>query len=824
MAHDDQDLDGQAEVSMTIEQTNALRISLGMKPLTEGKSTEKQQEAEENFAKHKDELAKKAARKDLIDTLAKEKAKAQRNVVLEGPTLGAASDEEDETGDSLAWVKRQREKDEKRKLKVKKKAALLARKKELELTEMDQAATSAYKASDLKGLRVDHDLEDVMAGGESILTLKDSTIAELEEEGDVLQSVQLADSERNRKNMDNKKKKGAYNVYDDDEFGNVGTKRNILSQYDEEIDGPQKSGFVINEEGAVDLEQQRKDVSEQMRANAIALTYDKAQEIKDYYTQEEMVAFKKPKKKRKPRRDREGVIEGAADEQQSGSAGRDHGSRRRRAVLDEDEDAMDVDSPADQVNESSVQSKTINYSMSNRNTNTDNVNFVDDDDLQSALARTRRLQLQKRSKTDVEDMAKAALQIRDDDTLPEGAVVLSATSEFVRNLATAPTPKALEPPRPNRPALPKDESAPPKVDAMDVDEAPTEERGGWDMDEAVDEEPHEKSTMKAEGDDKSDDGEFMPAPIEEEPLIGAGLASTLALLTQKGFVEKASPEEVERLRKQNEKRTWLAEQKKLEKIREMQRLKEKELKREKNKQQQGKGQQQQHRDEHDWYREEQEARYAERERARETEERFKKYIPDVNLEYHDEYGRKLNQKEAFRQLSHKFHGKTSGKMKTERRLRKIEDELKMEKMSSNDTPLGTAGALVERTRAAGAAHVVLSVGNRSALPTDVSFASIKPNKPITKPTPRPHVTTTTVIDTDRNVNTFNREKVTFGLGGSVAAAAAPIANKPVASQSPSSRPSSPQSSSAFQPVTATTFPAKRKTDMEDGRETKKSRT
>lgn len=50
------------------------------------------------------------------------------------------------------------------------------------------------------------------------------------------------------------------------------------------------------------------------------------------------------------------------------------------------------------------------------------------------------------------------------------------------------------------------------------------------------------------------------------------------------------------------------------------------------------------------------------------------YKPDVKLEYADETGRQLNQKEAFRQLSHRFHGKGSGKKKTEKRGKKLEEE------------------------------------------------------------------------------------------------------------------------------------------------------
>lgn len=96
----------------------------------------------------------------------------------------------------------------------------------------------------------------------------------------------------------------------------------------------------------------------------------------------------------------------------------------------------------------------------------------------------------------------------------------------------------------------------------------------------------------------------------------------------------------------------------------------------------------------------------------EREARMKNYQPDIKLEYIDDSGNRLNTKEAFRQLSHAFHGKTSGKMKTEKRMKKLEDEKRLMSMSSTDTPLGMASAFQERQKAAGSAHIVLAVGNR----------------------------------------------------------------------------------------------------------------
>lgn len=50
------------------------------------------------------------------------------------------------------------------------------------------------------------------------------------------------------------------------------------------------------------------------------------------------------------------------------------------------------------------------------------------------------------------------------------------------------------------------------------------------------------------------------------------------------------------------------------------------------------------------------------------------YKPNVKLDYIDDDGHLLNAKEAFRYLSHKFHGKGPGKNKVEKRMKKNEQE------------------------------------------------------------------------------------------------------------------------------------------------------
>ncbi len=59
---------------------------------------------------------------------------------------------------------------------------------------------------------------------------------------------------------------------------------------------------------------------------------------------------------------------------------------------------------------------------------------------------------------------------------------------------------------------------------------------------------------------------------------------------------------------------------------------------------------------------------------------------DVKIEYKDEFGRVNTAKEAFRQLSWKFHGKKHGARNAERRLQRIEEENRIKRLDMNAPP------------------------------------------------------------------------------------------------------------------------------------------
>lgn len=186
-----------------------------------------------------------------------------------------------------------------------------------------------------------------------------------------------------------------------------------------------------------------------------------------------------------------------------------------------------------------------------------------------------------------------------------------------------------------------------------------------------------------------------------EQTFSSGMASTLNILRQQGILSAPAADLQDREKTQLQRDLWLAEQRRRVTQRELDKL-----------QSRGSNKDQAQREYDNRLREQQE--------ARENLEAFKNYKPDVNIVYYDEFGRALTPKEAWKALSHKFHGKGSGKMKTEKRLKKIAEEKKQAAMASGDTPLSMNSAFQQRQEKAGQAHFVLSVGNRGCVSSLVS--------------------------------------------------------------------------------------------------------
>lgn len=565
---------------------------------------------------------------------------------------------------------------------------------------MEEADNVVYGENDLAGLKVAHDTDQFEEGEDVILTLKDSRILEGDE--DELQNVNIADDEAVQAAKDRKRKANeAYTGYDDDEFDEkrIGEKAEVLAKYDDEFSGGkvEVEGFRL---GAPAPKKKAKVVADEDNlmvgvgpATKVKLNLDFAKdfEVSDYMKEGD-VGFKKPKKRRAKK-----------------------STRRAEADDADDTAAMDVDpSPT----------------FTRRVVGEDPDNLVDDDDLQAALARSRREHAKKKPRVKPEDLAARihqqqrqeddAAQVKDEDEAggdDDGRITFDETSEFVRNV-TAESRIAVPikrersgtgTPAPAAASGSTDEAVVVKVERVDDGDAEMDSDSEDEDDELanlaareglslaeyrlrIDAQMTELDSLKAEDVDAA-------ANPDPEPTNTQGMAGVLAMLRNQGSLQKRTAADDARERSQKQHDLWLADHKRRAAQRELDRI----AARGGNK---------------DQAQREYENRVREQTDARDALESFKNYQPDVEIVYHDEFGRKMTPKEAWKSLSHKFHGKTSGRMKTEKRMRKIEEERKAAYMAAGDTPTGMTDAFARRQQKTGEAHMVLSVGNKGSVTTD----------------------------------------------------------------------------------------------------------
>jgi U4/U6.U5 tri-snRNP-associated protein 1 len=161
----------------------------------------------------------------------------------------------------------------------------------------------------------------------------------------------------------------------------------------------------------------------------------------------------------------------------------------------------------------------------------------------------------------------------------------------------------------------------------------------------------------------------MEAPttgVEEEKAVGQGLGATLALLRDRRLIEDQNgAEKNEKLR---QKQRFLAElQRRMADFDE-----EARVQRERDRAS-GRHDKMSIREREDYARQQNTMR--DQHQARIMDQLFREgYRPNVELRYVDGDGRSLDAKEAFKELSHQFHGKGSGKGKTDKRLKKLAEE------------------------------------------------------------------------------------------------------------------------------------------------------
>lgn len=636
---------------LSIDETNKLRAKLGLKPLevgpsevlpsTSSKKDEKEEkdESAEGHKKFKDdwgEFYHKPAgqfnEKTEVEIL-REKIQSKRDKrkidekLARIKTLGE-SDSED---DAKAWISKSRKIEDEKKRAQQRAKMLEEMDEEIEKTTVrrrpqKEGTSSRYSERDLKGLKVAHDIDSFKEDRQVILTLQDQDV--LGEDGDTLVNINMIDDEKYKKNVEVKKQNPlhyGYDVYEDqyDEFGNfIG--RGMLSKYDDVLEGEKRNTFTIGESKELIQEQQRRalEVKAKLQGKTLeSLNFEPYKIASDHFTEEELTKFKKPKKKVKKIRQKlkaDDLLELGGDQtiQQKDLGSRNKKPEKKTVVLTDD-----MLPPPEDLSSVKVE--------------------PDDEDLEYVLNKARRL----KQKSEIinkgihleEIKPEVKMEVEsDEETTPQIEVLtanhfitLNQTAEFCRTLGDIPT---------YGKAGNRDEN----TDMMDLDENSEEEpiverRGKWNSVDPNDE-------------PKLDEG--VPAPaaeiedvaiLDEEPDVASGVANALKLAMSKGYLEKDDNN-----RPSNSRFAHLQAQ-----------------------------------------------NYSIDDKAHGEDDKYARrggghshnfsgpisefcekshYRPNVKLEYIDDNNMKLTPKEAFRYLSHKFHGKGPGKNKIEKRLKKIEQE------------------------------------------------------------------------------------------------------------------------------------------------------
>ncbi|KAK5986154.1 U4/U6.U5 tri-snRNP-associated protein 1 [Trichostrongylus colubriformis] len=767
--------------SLSIEETNKLRAKLGLAPL-EVNDDSKPREAEDGTTIHVEDgfefrhkkpenwsdKKKELELKEKIEIAKKKRQVYERVLTAKGI---ADSDSDDDAAD---WVAKMRRQEEERKRAEERAKMLDAMDEEFGVNSIiaEEKAKQARKKTKEKskgeaknsytaGLVVGHSKEAFTGVSDQILVLDDKSV--LDEGEEVLVNPNLIENERYARNRELKKRKELQKGFDDvDEFGNQKS-YGVLTKYDEELEGVQKEKFRLDEEGGYDLEKDDREARmrrelELAGKTLVSLEMQKYQVGSEFYTKEEMTAFRKVKKGKSEKSTRRRKVLKAEDlvpEEPAG--GRDLGSRKHRRrhedgdgteghdvktedVAEEENGNEEPSGPWKRATKNAVDIDMLKSLVDGDNDDVEDSDeelggavdltaiVVDDDaeeELASVMDKARRLRQVVVKKED-DDVAQKVLEmvsshsikmevedeadVAHSNPLKDGAVTLDSTMEYCRNIGDIPTYGL----------------AGNRTDAIDVsemkqedDEEDTAEIRKWKQMQAEKElrrkerlkhndgknkwnekpssstaaidsdderrlkEAEETAYSDDEDSDKEDGKKEYENVLGKEADVSKGVGAMLKLAAQKGYLndpetKKKTGQNLDHLR--NQSKTQI---------------------------EQGK---------YDI-----EDKYAKKLDRLGTTGRGpimpfnekKDYRPEVNIHYVDEKGRVMDQKDAYRELSYKFHGRNPGKKQTEKRISRRDKKEMLKQMNSSDTPLGTLSKQLRKQEQLQTPYLVLSGSGRS---------------------------------------------------------------------------------------------------------------
>lgn len=586
---------------------------------------------------------------------------------------GGILDGDDGASEILSWVGKSRKLDEKKQAE-KEKALRLARALEeqdniLAENDDDDEEEDTQVGDHLSGVKVLHGLDKVLEGGAVVMTLKDQSIlanGDINEDADMLENIEIGEQKQRDEAYKASKKKGTY----DDKFNDdSSSKKSILSHYDDPMED---EGVTLDEGGRFTGEAEKKleELRKRIEGGFVQKkTVDLTSTTKmttDYFTPDEMLQFKKPKKKKSLRKKEKLDLDALeAEAIASGLGAADLGSRKdgKRRSAREEEQAADAEKRSSayqaaiaKAEEASKALRQEKAAPTKRAEEEELVFGEDYEDLQKSLEQARKLALRKQEEAAtsgplaVVELATATKDQEDADATEgdsqQNKVVITEMEEFVWGLQLNQGTRKPE----DDVFMDEDD------DAMPSGNLAKDDTNGL---VAMQEEAPTEIPAKIE------EEEIKPDEVIHEAAVGKGLAGALKILKERGSLNEGT----------------------------------------------------------DWG-------------GRTTDKKKSKLVgvedgpKDIRIERMDEFGRVMTPKEAFRDLSHKFHGKGPGKMKQEKRQKKYQDELKTKRMKSSDTPLLAAEKMREAQARNQTPYLILSGNAKTSQTSDASgFAGLETEHP-----------------------------------------------------------------------------------------------
>ena len=638
-------------VELTVEETNALRAKLGLKPLRVSKP--KDGEAEKR--KRKRDEDQQGAEEQQENTGLKEKLQAIREERLAKEKLDAGAvvrplgeaDGDDDEDDATAWIQKSRRKEKEEALRMQR--ALM----EQEEFDGEEGAPSQrkpgdkYRSKQLKGLKIGHGAEQFREGTQVVLTLKDQGVldddGEVHDGEDVLEETLLAQQEKRDEALRLSKPKGKYK---DENGGEDPGSGGLLSKYDDPEHKTTADLMEIDGSGRVDVAKLREqeEIRKKLREG---VNYGKTKEsadpmkraMDDFWTPEEASLMekagsagkKKRRKKKKNIRMKRADIDdleaqALAREKAEGGEGDAEGGHHGKRV----EGMRTKQNAETYLTEQARRDAAYSKAMSKAAEKTAEA-FEDktmaaeggqgaameedgeEDEFFSALNRARASALSRQRKVGSDATALAAKSLPIQDQVPGSLLytgeVFTEASEFTKTIS-ARNETAEE-------RAPEPEPEPAEA-AEAVEAAPTASRAG--------EASTSGAAKAAEGAGPSGSGADQGVGLASEGRMDRGIGGALKLLQDRGELRKT----VRWAGRTNDKK---------------------------------------------------------HNNVRDVIESYSdqtQFAQDIEsaLTRKDEFGRVMTPKEAFRQLCYKFHGIKASKNKQEKKIKKYLEEQKMMEMGN----------------------------------------------------------------------------------------------------------------------------------------------